>query len=330
MENKNRNVIGAAILIGLGLLFLGKEFDLFDFHWGDLARFWPILLIIIGLNLVLGKRDGQLNSILIILCFLAIPFGIVRNCENNWDHKRNWHWDSDDNDDEDNASSHDDGDHSSFGVTKSQNFAEDMETGLTAANLEIKSGVAKLDVKGTTAKLFEADTKSTFVDYTLKKSVDNGTAKLIFSMNEHKGPKGGSIHIDGDNIGKNEATLKLNETLPWNLKLDIGVSGADLDLSPFNIESLDLNTGVSGVDIKLGDKQANANIEINAGVAGIKVEVPSSVGVKVKSDGFLTGNDLDGFEKRDGYYYSPNYNSSTKKINIDYKGAIGGFEVKRY
>ena len=80
MNNNNRNYISAGILILLGVLFLGKEFNLFNIHWGDLFRFWPLLLVGLGLNILLGGKSGGSSSIIILICLLAIPFSIVRSC----------------------------------------------------------------------------------------------------------------------------------------------------------------------------------------------------------------------------------------------------------
>jgi hypothetical protein len=341
MENNNKNYITAGILILFGLLFLGKEFNLFSFHWGDIARFWPLILIAIGFNLISGGKNSQLNSLLILLCFVAIPFGLVRSCENKWEGrhgKNNWHWRDSDNDndgDDDDETENDEknnikDDDENF-LTKSQSFEEDMEPNITAGSLEIKSGVASIEVDGTTNKLFEADTKATFTNYALSKTIDNGKAKLIFNMKD-RNIKDDNFHIDfdNDNISKNEAKIRLNANIPWQMDLNIGVSGANLDLSPFAVDALSINTGVSGVDVKLGDKASNAKINIKAGVAGVEIKVPNSAGVRVQNEGFLTGGDFEGFEKRNGAYYSPNYDKATKKIDIEYNGAIGGFSVKRY
>lgn len=51
----SRAPIGAIILIILGVLFLANEFDWFHFDWG---RFWPLILIAIGV-FVLMKRTRR-------------------------------------------------------------------------------------------------------------------------------------------------------------------------------------------------------------------------------------------------------------------------------
>ncbi len=55
-KGRNSNVSGAIILIFIGIIFLLNNFGLISWDiWGMLWRFWPIFLIIGGLQLVLGK-----------------------------------------------------------------------------------------------------------------------------------------------------------------------------------------------------------------------------------------------------------------------------------
>jgi Domain of unknown function (DUF5668) len=339
MQNSNRNYITAGILILLGVLFLGKEFNLFDFHWGDIARFWPVLLILIGLNHLFGNKNGSsATSVILIICLLAIPFGMMRSCRNNWDNDRDgFHWndrnyhDNDNNDGENNDNAQNDSDNDKK-YSKSQNFTEDMDASIKSARLTIEGGVAGIDIDGTTDKLFEADTKSTFSNFGLSKTVTDGVANVKFTMNDNKNGKENHIDIDSDDFdGKNEAKIKLNPNIEWNMDYKFGVAGADLDLSPFNVKSIGIKTGVSGVDIKLGDKANDLQVDIDAGIAGIKLEVPNGVGVRIKSDSFMSGNNFDGFTKdSSGYYVSPDYNKATKKITVNYKGAFASFDVDRY
>ncbi|MBA7612402.1 hypothetical protein ES703_19638 [subsurface metagenome] len=47
--------IGGLILICLGLLFLARNF----FHWFDLGKLWPLILVIIGLAVMAGRLGGK-------------------------------------------------------------------------------------------------------------------------------------------------------------------------------------------------------------------------------------------------------------------------------
>jgi TM2 domain-containing membrane protein YozV len=48
--------VGAIILIGLGVLFLLDSFGHFNFEW--VGRFWPVILIVVGVWIFVRRRDA--------------------------------------------------------------------------------------------------------------------------------------------------------------------------------------------------------------------------------------------------------------------------------
>ena len=54
-DKRHSRWIGGLILICLGLLFLARNF----FHWFDLGKLWPLILVIIGLAVMAGSLGGK-------------------------------------------------------------------------------------------------------------------------------------------------------------------------------------------------------------------------------------------------------------------------------
>lgn len=52
-----RSLLGAVVLIALGVLFLLNNLGFFSFFW--IRRFWPVILIVIGLWLFITRQRGQ-------------------------------------------------------------------------------------------------------------------------------------------------------------------------------------------------------------------------------------------------------------------------------
>ena len=50
-------IVVGAVLIVIGGIFLGFNFGLFD--WWDWGRFWPIILIVLGLLFIAGRIGGR-------------------------------------------------------------------------------------------------------------------------------------------------------------------------------------------------------------------------------------------------------------------------------
>ncbi|MCL4367190.1 DUF5668 domain-containing protein [Patescibacteria group bacterium] len=66
----------ALILITVGLVFLLNNFDILPWSvWGTIWRFWPVLLILAGIQVILGK--SRASSIVVFLLGLLIIAVIV-------------------------------------------------------------------------------------------------------------------------------------------------------------------------------------------------------------------------------------------------------------
>src|SRR3990170_3880770 len=67
-------LVGPILLIGLGLVFLLTNLGMLSTSiWGVLLRIWPVILIAIGIDLLIGRRSlwGRLLALVLILAVLA-------------------------------------------------------------------------------------------------------------------------------------------------------------------------------------------------------------------------------------------------------------------
>ena len=113
--------------------------------------------------------------------------------------------------------------------------------------------------------------------------------------------------------------------------MGIGAGKGDFDFSNYKVEKLKVSTGVADMSIRLGDKLTNANVDIEAGVASITLEVPNSVGCEMHMDGAFNSKSFDGLEKiSSGLYRSNGFDQSAKKIVINYEGGLTSFKIRRY
>ena len=66
----------ALILIGIGAVFLLNNMGLISISWAQAARFWPLLLIIIGLDIIVGRRSA-LGGALVGLATVGAIAGVI-------------------------------------------------------------------------------------------------------------------------------------------------------------------------------------------------------------------------------------------------------------
>ncbi len=114
------------------------------------------------------------------------------------------------------------------------------------------------------------------------------------------------------------------------VKLKNGVGAIDaIGLGNLNFRELEFEGGVGGANLDFTGKwKQNADIRIQVGVGGVNVRMPREIGVRVEAQKhFLSGLQLEGFIKRDSYYYSENYEKAAIRVSVEVATGIGGLKI---
>ncbi len=114
------------------------------------------------------------------------------------------------------------------------------------------------------------------------------------------------------------------------IKIKNGVGSMDaVGLGNLNFRELEFEGGVGGANLDFtGQWKQDADIRIQVGVGGVNARMPREVGVRVEAEKhFLSGLHLDGFNKRDDYYYSDNYDKAKTRITLRVATGVGGFKI---
>ncbi|HAK77627.1 MAG TPA: hypothetical protein DCR35_04105 [Runella sp.] len=338
MKQSSNTLVWGSILLAFGLVLLAKTLGWFHIDWGFTLRFWPVLLILAGGVLLLKQSwSGVVTAILIAL---AIPSAIINGANkkfHDWD-DRGFEFNIDDFDDDDDDHHNHRNDYEERSDTYSKDgkthFSEPFTENIADATLKFGAGAGEFTIEGTTSQLVEADAETEFGNYimTAKRNESTKTSVVDFEMESKDSTGRKKIRIrDFDNMD-NRVEMRLSDKPTWTFDLGLGAGKGNFDLSAYRVKKVKLGAGAAEVDLKLGENVENdAQIDIEAGVASIEINIPESVGCEFKIDGALNSKDLDNFEKiSSGLYRTSNYNSAKKKIKISYEGGISSLEVNRY
>jgi len=307
---RTEKIIWGIILVFAGAILLLQNFGVIDFYWQVIFRFWPIILILIGANLLLSRENSQFGAIVsILLTLLALGFIAYQGIVSTHNDAAGWLFNKDDN---------------IFDEKVTTNvFTEEYNQTITKAVLNISGGATLYVLEDTTNNLFDADVKKNFGKYSLLKTFGDSTQTLNFKMK-------GNSKWDLNNKG-NRAILKLNRNPVWDINLEMGAGATDFDLSAFKINSLSIKGGAASFEIKLGELTQNTNVSVETGVSEIEISVPRSAACKIYVESGLSSNNFKGFKKQsDGTYTSENFNESSRAIVLNLKGGLSKFEVKQY
>jgi predicted membrane protein len=122
--------------------------------------------------------------------------------------------------------------------------------------------------------------------------------------------------------------LKLNDTVPLDVALDLGAGEARMNLGSTNLRSVEVNMGVGEVTLDLRGKPArDYNVNINGGVGHAKVYLPSDVGVIATAKGGIGDINVRGLEKREGRWINTRHENAPVTIHLDVKSGIGQIEI---
>ncbi len=315
-------VIWGVLLLFIGGVLLLDNFNVIEFYWRNVWNFWPIFLIILGVNILFNRNNSQTGSIISLgILIIALCFLFVKGQERPthgfwWNHAKNG---VDIDIDDDNES---DSDYSKL------HFSEPLISADTAKKtiLNISGGGTSFELKGETDSLFTADVKRRFGNFSLTKTTSDSVNTLIFKTHDKSRNQRWSL---GD--GGNSVNVYLNTAPVWQMDMNMGAGAIDFDLSKYKVRTLNFDGGAAELKIKLGDLLPITDVNVKTGVADVKVRIPQGSGCRIRTKTGLSSRDFTGFTKiSDGVYETPNYQSSTKKIFINFDGGLSSFEVDRY
>jgi len=297
---KTRHFLGGVIILLIGLILLANNFGFLSWGvWYELWRLWPLILIAIGLDLLL---KGTSLSFLRILPPLLIIAGVcyavyISRGEEGFPRFEKEEIQT---------------------ITLTQPLLSHIKK--ATINLNFGAGILKVE-SGSGEELMKGE-------FTVSKGIkpwikyrDKGEERFV-EIGSH------FTHLWR---GENSWKIRLNSTIPLSLKVDTGASSNDLDLSSLRITEFELNTGASKNNIKFG-KINSIHAEIDGGASSIKILIPRSIGVRIKTDMALATHNFDtlGFEKKGDIYFSENYSTADKTLDLDLDVGVSNLKIEFY
>lgn len=327
MKNASNALLGG-ILIVIGVLFLGNNFDWFSFNieFKEVARWWPLLLIFAGIGVFLNPYQRFSNPLTIIMIAFSIPlalFTLVNKGKEAIESKIEEKLEFDDNFDNSEQTN-------SYKKENSvnQTFSIPNKKEIKEVSLKFDGGAANFGINEIKNSMFDANSKLQTAVYQLEDEVVGTTQEIKFELKDKKNEK--EYNFDEGSFDE-EVTFGLNPNYLWNFKLGIGAGELNYDLSNYKVKDFDLETGVAKIQLKFGDLLPETNVSVKSGVAKVKFEIPEKVGCSIKVNGELNKKEFVGFvSKGNGVWETTNYEKADKKINITFKSELSSLTVQQY
>lgn len=296
------SVVGPAILIILGLAFLAQNLGFFEYNiWSVLWRLWPVWLIAVGLDIMLGRRTSWGSWVVLGLVFTIIGGAVWFDA--------------------------------SFGfgpytsgepVTVSQPVGNARQ-----AEVLIDSSVAELQIRAGNPSTLVEGTVMPMEQERIEKDARTSGDTLHFALRSRgQGPTFGIPF----NVTTRDLTwdLRLSDQIPIDLQIDTGVGESFIDLSGIKLTGLDVDTGVGETEITL-PAQGRFRVDIDSGVGELTLRIPKELAVRIHADQGIGEVNIRGdFSRQGKAYVSSNYDSAADRVDIEIDGGVGEILVEQF
>lgn len=308
------------IMWGIVLLFIGgvlllENFGIIDFYWSSVWRFWPIFLIIAGINILFSKSKSQLAGV-VSVAILIITLGLLffkgqRNLDRNKIVFDNSGKEGREND-------------SRAEVMGEQRLAIPYGTDSIAKKtiLNISGAGTSFDLKGHTDSLISVVSNRNDEPFLL---INNLSTDSITTLNLK--PKGRGEWKPGGG----DVDVSLNIKPNWEIYVKIGAGRFDFDLADYKVRTFNFDGGAAALELKVGSLLPITDVNVKTGMAEVKINIPTGSGCQIRAKTGLSSKEFTGFIKvSDNIYETPGYKDAKNKIFINFDGGLSSFEVNRY
>lgn len=279
-------------LLSLGIIFLLQTLDILPWGlWGTLWRFWPVLIIIIGLGILFRRYNVWLTSLL-ILAILGTSLGIAI-----WQYRT-----------------------SSPADMFTESYSEPLG-GMERAQIEIDFTAGSITIGSLppgSPNLVEADSEVMAVDFYRQ----DGEGVLYLSTKPVNRQFWGEDRINWQ--------VNLTRSIPLTINIKSAASNMELNLSDLIVTELQLDIDAANCKLTLPSSASTTYIYIEVDAANLEIIIPAEVAAKIEADVDLAVLDIDKnrFPESGKYYMSRDFDSAENRVELEIDCAVGRVEVR--
>ena len=300
------SLVGPLILIAIGVLLLLNQMGRLPWSvWGSLWRFWPVILILIGLEILVGTSRSIALYIAGLLVAIAVLGGIIGYAIYRGGQPA--------------------GPRPVTGTETVLEALRDADRG----HVVIRFGVGNLAIGSLADPPNFVEGKIEYGRYSLQaeKSFDVSNGRASFSLQAHS--QSIPFWMPGENIGDNWK-IEFTPRIPIELNIDAGVGKVEMDLSDLKVTTLNLKTGVGETVITFPAAAGLTRASIQAGVGQVTVQIPDGVGTRIRVSKGLGSVHTESrrFTRSGDEYVSTDYRTAEDKLELEIKGGIGNITIQ--
>jgi len=289
----------AIILISVGAVALLNNLNIVTISWIDLLQFWPVILILVGLDVLVGRRSlfGSVATAAIavlVIGGLVWFVGVVGTRLPN------------------------------AGPTVSRNFSQALGD-VDAVAVTLKLGAGETSVKALSGSQNVVDgtyTTNSNLKLDVAYTTSGKTGRLVVSQVGTQN----RVNTLGNYVG--QLNMNLTDAVPVDLTIEAGVGQVTLDLTGINLKSLTVKGGVGELNLILPDR-GDYPVKVEVGVGSIDIRIPRSLAARVDYKGGISNISVpkrfDAAGK--GQWQTSDFTSAANRASFQLDSGIGSVDI---
>ena len=299
------------LLVALGILLLLNVVGALSLGvWFELARYWPLLLVIVGVKMLLAPRAPLvgLTAVSLILVVAVAIASFTMDSRHSLD-----------------AS----GAPAAASYEAPLGDAETLELGMGFAG-----GSATLrSAPAGGSQLLAADFGGASADVIHDRR--GRDSKIYLSSGGWSVDWDGAANVNmasdsGGFPGFVDWDLLVSPDVALAIEIGAGASDLDLDLRRLNVKRLNIGAAASDVRIILPESAGRTEVEIEAGAADMEIVVPDGVAARFERESLFSDIDISTsrFPETSGGYESPGYATAENRVSVEISAFASDLAVR--
>jgi hypothetical protein len=291
------SIVLPLILIVLGVVFLLNNLGWLSWDiWTTVARLWPLLIIAIGLDLIIGRRSplGSILSVVLVLAIIGLALSAI-------------FW---------------------FGPGRaviSESVFHPLD-GAGRAVVEIRFSVGELRVGSSTnpTALVEGSIDVYQGMALRQREYRRSGDEAFFALADHEFPGA----TPGPR-GERRWDLRLTREVPVRLTVEAGIGASNLNLRDVRATDLDVKTGIGKTELTTPSSGV-VGATVDGGIGEVVITIPRGMAARTRVSTGIGGVDVFGDYIRDGNVYtSPGFDRAANRIELSVNAGIGKITVRQ-
>lgn len=302
------------LLISMGVTFFLNTAGIVDWGvWSELWRFWPVLLIVAGINTIFEKSPAWPVAYISPLLVIAVFWFVITGYKSAGE-----------------------GGNSPF-FAAFGNRSELFSTNMTVSGYEpgevesidftFNGGAGTFGVKdlsgGKEGEIAIIEAKTYGSPAALEEKLVDGKLMLELtesSVDKLRGSKGGSFDI------------RVSPEFLYSFEFNCGAADATLNFSELQVNDAEINCGAASVDVIVpasGSKPSR--LEINTGASSIKIGVPRGVKLSIEQNGLGSVNSENVESAGKGEYINKDWHGwANHEVRVELNSAVSEIKIYGY